>query len=102
MTTRVNVVHTSLNEVRMLGGVPWVWSALGWASGGAITVYGSWFAGAPIVGLMLWLRWLHRDDPHKIQVYLQYSREADSYDPWPRTHQFQNQRPLGFKRGLLC
>jgi hypothetical protein len=55
------------------------------------------------VGLVAhwFLAWLYKKDEHIVDVYFAYSRQADTYDPWPHATS-RVKRPEGFGRGLLC
>ncbi|MFC6522657.1 VirB3 family type IV secretion system protein [Undibacterium arcticum] len=49
----------------------------------------------------LFLAWLFKSDPNIVDVYLEYTRQADVYDPWPHIDS-PTKRPEGFGRDLLC
>lgn len=100
---RRSPVHASLLEQPMLGGVE-----------SRVALVNATLAAALALGLGLWA-WvpvaivLHalaaratRRDPFARQVYAAYLRQADSYDPWPRTGLTRARRPRGFGPDLLC
>lgn len=60
-----------------------------------------WF---PVVTFFihLMLKWMTKNDPMVFDIYQKYKLEGDHYDPWPRSHQDQGQRPEGFGKGMLC
>lgn len=100
---RHNAVHSSLMEVRTLGGVEH-----------GLAVLNGTFAAVFIMGLksMVWLpaailfhillMVLTKRDPMFRQVYRRYATQGHRYDPWPMSGESRNARPQGWGRGTLC
>lgn len=100
---RENPVHISLHERKMFGGIPKRIAIAIWISSGQIAfVYGFWQLMLAALVAHAILRYLFKDDPFALEIYNNYTREADYYDPWPNITQKVNLRPLGFSRGTLC
>jgi len=101
--SRASLVHQSLLEVKTIAGVE-----------DRLAILNATFALAIVMGLGLW-PWLAaafalhlvaarltRRDPYLRRIYIRYARQADHYEPWPRTGMTCNRRPRGFGRDLLC
>jgi type IV secretory pathway TrbD component len=59
-----------------------------------------WVPVALLVQLLL--KQLAASDHQMRKVYVRYTMQADSYDPWPHQRQKLGFRPRGFGRGESC
>ncbi len=100
---RVNKIHKSLNEVQNLAGAE---RGLTICNGTLAAVF-IWqlklFWWIPIaMAIQYFLKWLYKKDPLVRQIYIRYDSQSDRYDPWPRSVDSKNMRPIGLDRGNLC
>ena len=101
---RVNDIHKSLNEERLLAGVERTPAVLNFVVC-AFVLYGLfWFWWIPITCLIHFLlRYSTKRDSKKSRIYLQYIRLGLRYEPWVHNSQKQSSlRPRGFMRGQWC
>lgn len=107
---RQTAMHTSLHEVRLIGGAPrnaavGVWTlALIVLYGGVSAGMGIWAVAAIPIGLVLHklLALWTKNDPMRPVIYAKaYSREKNHYTPWPSAVVHRKSRPAGFGRGML-
>ena len=54
------------------------------------------------MAIQYFLKWLYKKDPLVRQIYIRYDSQSDRYDPWPRSVDSKNMRPIGLDRGNLC
>lgn len=100
---RYSKLHRSLNEVPSIGGVE---KRLAIINGTIIValLFGAHFWPAiPIgVAIHIFLRYVTKNEPRIVGIYLRWAKQADRYDPWVHTTQKRNHRPMGAGKGNLC
>lgn len=100
---RETIFHRSLIEVKMIGGVQTNLAIMNFIICGVFveSLHVLWF---PIVtfALHMFLKWVTKKDPLILDIFNMYRHQGDHYDPWPRSHQEQGERPVGFGKGMLC
>lgn len=99
---RVNVIHQSLLQPRLLYGVERALAIMN------MTIIMVFIMGLRIVayapfGILLHVlfAYLTKIDDKYVKAYLLYNRQADIYEPWPVSKQKINERPHGFSKGML-
>lgn len=99
---RYNPIHQSLLQVKMIAGVEIRFVVPLWAVVIAFVFVFHYFT-MLFVGIVahLFLVWLFKKDANIMDVYFNYTRQADVYDPWPHAASKQK-RPDGFGKDLLC
>lgn len=100
---RTTPVHSCLLEVKSAGGAEFV-PVVANITIGLVMVMGPNLMWWPAVTYFVhkMLQWMFIRDPHLSQIFARYMKEGDLYDPWVRSNQYQNKRPIGAGRDLLC
>ena len=99
---RSNEIHQSLQEKKLVSGIDQKLFVFIWLIGVAFTVvYGYYLMAVGSFVIHMFFRWVYKNDPDTLEVYLRYRMESDVYDPWPRSNS-EVKRPKGFGRDLLC
>lgn len=103
MDARYSVVHKSLLEQKMFGGVEKELAIFNGTVAIAIIFGTKSFWYIPFAMLLhAILRWMYKRDPYMRKIYLRYNVLGRVYDPWPRHVMTTNMRPEGFSKGMLC
>lgn len=100
---RYSVLHRSLNEVETAGGVDkklaisnaTIWIAM---------FMGTHFWGSIPLGVAThyFFRYVTRNEPLIIPIYMKWVKQRDQYDPWVHASSTRNERPEGAGKGNLC
>lgn len=101
--SRYSPLHRSLNEIPMIGGVEKRLAVMN----GTLTlalVFGTKFLPSGVIGILAHyiFRYVTRNEPRIVPIYLRWTKQADIYDPWVHINQIRNPRPAGIGRGNLC
>lgn len=99
---RVNIIHQSLLQRKLIAGIERRYFFLIWMITAAFVVAMKIWV-TIVVGLAVhfFVRWLYKSDPEIMEVYKVYARQAAYYDPWPHRDSHVT-RPDGFAKDLLC
>jgi type IV secretory pathway VirB3-like protein len=100
---RSTVIHTSLMRVPMIAGVEKRLAIVHFSIGLAMVVWRIWMYAPVFFAVHLFLVWLTKKEESIFQIYTQYSKQPDVYDPWVRIDRRSKiKRPHGFGRDTLC
>ena len=100
---RATEVPVRLSEPRMLAGGEFRLVMANFAFGLVVTgMMHVWQYLLVAAAFHLALMVVARNDPRAREIYLEYARQGDRYQPWPDPRrQRRNRRPAGFGRDLL-
>lgn len=98
---RYNPIHQSLLHVKMIAGVDVRFVVPLWALTLSFVFVLHYFS-ILFVGIIahMFFAWLFKLDPKMTDVYMAYTKEAITYDPWPHITS-KTKRPKGFDHDLL-
>ena len=100
---RVTVVHKSLLEAQLIGGVEKSMAIMNGTIALAFCLGLNNLYYLPFAFILHYLMvWGYRKDPEFRAIYLRYTVLGEIYDPWPHLKMKTNARPKGFGQGMLC